>query len=59
VCGSGDTRPCQALMRAGAGATLLIHEATFEPELIQHALTKRHCTSEEAMQVAKGMGAYR
>ena len=27
---SGDTRPCQELEAAGSGATLLIHEATFE-----------------------------
>ena len=27
---SGDTRPCDALAEAAAGATLLIHEATFE-----------------------------
>lgn len=32
VC-SGDTRPCAAVRRAAAGATLLIHEATFEPAL--------------------------
>ena len=30
---SGDTRPCAAVRRAAAGATLLIHEATFEPAL--------------------------
>ncbi len=29
----GDTRPCDALIREGHGATLLIHEATFEPDL--------------------------
>ncbi len=33
---TGDTRPCQALIRAGLGATVLIHEATFEPKLISH-----------------------
>jgi ribonuclease Z len=27
---SGDTRPCEALVRAGKGADLLIHEATHE-----------------------------
>lgn len=31
---SGDTRPCKALAAAGHGCTLLIHEATFEPDLI-------------------------
>ena len=31
---SGDTRPCAALATAGRGATLLVHEATFEPALL-------------------------
>lgn len=31
---SGDTRPCAALAAAGRGATLLVHEATFEPALL-------------------------
>ncbi|KAL0053601.1 hypothetical protein WJX82_008144 [Trebouxia sp. C0006] len=31
---SGDTRPCRALQEAGRECTLLIHEATFEPELL-------------------------
>ena len=31
---SGDTRPCDALVAAGAGATLLIHEATIHLSLI-------------------------
>lgn len=56
---SGDTRPCRALQEAGKACTLLIHEATFEPELIEHAKAKRHSTTEEALQVALGMGAYR
>ena len=30
---SGDTRPSRRLCQAGAGATLLIHEATFEPAM--------------------------
>lgn len=55
---SGDTRPCPALVRAGAGATLLIHEATFEPELVHQAVSKRHSTSAEALQAAKDMKAY-
>ena len=56
---SGDTRPCRALQEAGKACTLLIHEATFEPELIEHAKAKRHSTTEEALQVALAMGAYR
>lgn len=56
---SGDTRPCRALQEAGKACTLLIHEATFEPELIDHAKAKKHSTTEEALQVAAFMGAYR
>ena len=56
---SGDTQPCAALAAAGAGATLLIHEATFEPALAGQAAAKRHSTSEEALGVAAAMGAYR
>ncbi|GIL54053.1 hypothetical protein Vafri_9612 [Volvox africanus] len=56
---SGDTRPCPALISAGRGATLLIHEATFEPCLESQARSKRHCTSAEAAAVADAMGAYR
>jgi hypothetical protein len=44
---------------AGAGATLLIHEATFEACMDSHALAKRHSTLQEALQVAEQMGAYR
>lgn len=56
---SGDTQPSEALVRAGAGATLLIHEATFEPALEGEARKKRHSTSVEAIDVARRMGAYR
>ena len=35
---SGDTRPCKALAAAGRGCTILIHEATFEPDLINQAI---------------------
>ena len=34
---SGDTRPSRRLCQAGAGATLLIHEATFEPAMHSQA----------------------
>lgn len=56
---SGDTRPCRALTTAGKGCTLLIHEATFEPDLHGQALQKRHSTVEEALQMAADMGAWR
>ena len=44
---SGDTQPCQALVEAGKGATLLIHEATIEDELPELARSKgefAHCS---------------
>eukprot|EP00775_Hariotina_reticulata_P009019 gene9019-9191_t len=56
---SGDTRPCSRLVAAGAGATLLIHEATFEGGLAHHAVSKRHSTLDEAISVAEDMNAYR
>lgn len=56
---SGDTQPCRALEAAGRGCTLLIHEATFGPELEGHARAKKHSTTVEALQMAQAMGAYR
>ena len=29
---SGDTKPCEALVKAGQGATLLVHEATLDDD---------------------------
>ncbi len=52
---SGDTRPCQALVEAGQGTDLLIHEATFEDILIDDAKAKMHCTIGEALKVASEM----
>ncbi|KAL2642084.1 hypothetical protein R1flu_009671 [Riccia fluitans] len=54
---SGDTRPCKPLEYAGQGCTLLIHEATFEDELIEQAKLKRHCTISEALKTGLQMGA--
>ena len=57
---SGDLRaPCPDLVRAGRGCTLLIHEATFEDKLLQHAERKQHSTVSEAVRSAADMGAYR
>lgn len=54
---SGDTRPCKNLINAGAGATLLIHEATFGDDLQDHAEKKKHSTTSEALSVGAEMGA--
>ena len=56
---SGDTRPCEALVAAGRGVTLLIHEATFDDTRGADAIQKRHSTRGEALAVARRMGAHR
>ncbi|KAF9396722.1 Zinc phosphodiesterase ELAC protein 2 [Podila verticillata] len=54
---SGDTRPCQNLVQAGHGATVLLHEATFEDDMQDEALKKKHSTTQEAIAVGEGMEA--
>ncbi|KAL3511761.1 hypothetical protein ACH5RR_024478 [Cinchona calisaya] len=56
---SGDTRPCPELVRASNGATVLIHEATFEDGLIEEAIARNHSTTKEAVEVGASAGAYR
>lgn len=56
---SGDTRPCEQMVHAAKDATLLIHEATFEDELVEDALAKRHSLTCEAVQIGAQSGAYR
>ena len=54
---SGDTRPCPKLSEFGKGAKLLIHEGTFEDDLQEEAVAKKHCTVSEALGVSKQMEA--
>lgn len=56
---SGDCRPSQEFARIGHGATLLIHEATFDDELQGDAIAKKHSTTSEALDIGKRMGARR
>ncbi|XP_021746359.1 tRNAse Z TRZ4, mitochondrial-like isoform X2 [Chenopodium quinoa] len=56
---SGDTRPCTEVIQAAEAATLLIHEATFEDDLVEEAIARNHSTSKEAMEVGSSAGAYR
>ncbi|KAI3671581.1 hypothetical protein L1987_87320 [Smallanthus sonchifolius] len=56
---SGDTRPCPELVEASKGATVLIHEATFEDALVDEAIAKNHSTTEEAIETGHAAGAYR
>ncbi|XP_051134860.1 tRNase Z TRZ3, mitochondrial-like [Andrographis paniculata] len=56
---SGDTRPCVELVRASRGATILIHEATFEDSMVEEAIARNHSTTKEAVEVGDSAGAYR
>lgn len=56
---SGDTMPCEAMVEAARGATLLIHEATFDDSMEEEAAAKRHCTTGQAVRSAAASGAYR
>lgn len=54
---SGDTKPCDELVKLGLNSTLLIHEATMEDELIEDALLKMHSTVSQAIEQSKKMNA--
>ncbi|KAK4267424.1 hypothetical protein QN277_024207 [Acacia crassicarpa] len=56
---SGDTRPCPELVEASRGATVLIHEATFEDALLEEAISRNHSTTKEAVEVGDSANAYR
>jgi ribonuclease Z len=56
---SGDCRPSDEFVEIGQGATLLIHEATFDDELQGDAIAKKHSTTAEALDVGKRMNARR
>lgn len=50
---SGDTKPSDNLIRAGQGATLLIHEATLGDDQKEMAEAKGHSTIGQAIEVGK------
>ncbi|KAM9993841.1 hypothetical protein ACTFIZ_011810 [Dictyostelium cf. discoideum] len=52
---SGDTRPCKFLSEMGKDSCVQIHEATFEDEKQLDALSKRHSTVGEALEVGRLM----
>ncbi|KAI1451879.1 hypothetical protein F4805DRAFT_449735 [Annulohypoxylon moriforme] len=56
---SGDCRPSDDFVEIGKGATLLIHESTFDDELQGDAVAKKHSTMSEAIDVGRRMGARR
>ena len=50
---SGDTRPCDSVIRLARGADVLIHDATLDDELGERAREVGHSTAGQAAQVAK------
>ena len=54
---SGDTTPDQRLWQRGQNADLLIHEATFDSEMVEDAKNKKHSTVAGAIDVGKRMNA--
>lgn len=54
---SGDTKPCDSLVKLGLNSTLLIHEATMEDDLIDDALAKMHSTVSQAIEQGHKMNA--
>ena len=54
---SGDCRPSDKFALIGKDSTVLIHEATFQDDMVGSALAKRHSTAGEALEVGRRMGA--
>ncbi|KAF3913193.1 hypothetical protein AA313_de0206056 [Arthrobotrys entomopaga] len=54
---SGDTRPTTGFVEIGMNCTVLLHEATFDDELSEEAIAKRHCTTSEAIKAGRDMQA--
>ncbi|KAJ5359643.1 uncharacterized protein N7496_012056 [Penicillium cataractarum] len=54
---SGDCRPSDKFASIGRDSTVLIHEATFQNDMVGSALAKRHSTAAEALEVGRRMGA--
>ncbi|KAJ5779975.1 hypothetical protein N7457_005135 [Penicillium paradoxum] len=54
---SGDCRPSDNFATIGKGSTVLIHEATFQHDMVGSAIAKRHSTATEAIEVGRRMEA--
>ncbi|KYN94303.1 tRNA 3'-trailer sequence RNase, putative [Plasmodium reichenowi] len=49
---SADTRPCENVKKFSKNCDILIHEATFDDELLGEAINKKHSTTKEAMDIS-------
>ena len=56
---SGDTRPCESILKASRDADLLIHDCSFSDEMADWAEESRHSTAGEVAALAKGAGVRR
>jgi ribonuclease Z len=56
---TGDTRPCNGVREAAAGADLLIHDSMFDDERHDRAVETAHSTAREAAEVARDAGVAR
>lgn len=54
---SGDCRPSRHFAKIGCDTTVLIHEATFDDELLGDAKAKKHSTTSEALDIGSQMNA--
>ncbi|KAK2581362.1 hypothetical protein KPH14_008128 [Odynerus spinipes] len=54
---SGDTMPCDDMIKLGENCDLLIHEATLQDELAEEARLKKHSTTSEAIEMGEKMRA--
>ena len=55
---SGDTRPCESILKASHDADLLIHDGTLADEKSDRAVESMHSTAGEAATLAKEAGVH-
>ncbi len=50
---TGDTRPCESIVKASKDADILIHDSTFSNDLLERAKETMHSTAIEAGRIAR------
>ena len=53
---SGDTRPCDSVVKLAEGADVLIHDSMFGEDMADRALEDGHSTASQAAEVARRAG---